>query len=149
MTMISDGVKAKESAVPVLDIAEVARALLESTAYGLAHIARELDARGVPTRRLVVGGSPARSELWCEIKAAVLEVPVEVSSYPELAAYGAGLAAGAAVGWWPAPGEGRAGDWPRPAVRVVAPEPSEVYRDGYARFVELGDEAVDRLARGC
>jgi sugar (pentulose or hexulose) kinase len=126
--------------------AEVARALLESTAYGLAHIARELDARGVPTRRVVIGGSPARSALWCEIKAAVLEVPVEVSSYPDLAAFGAALAAGAAVGWWPAPGAGSAGDWPRPDVRVVAPEPGEVYRDGYLRFVELGDDAVRRLA---
>jgi xylulokinase len=125
--------------------AEVARALLESTAYGLAHIARELADHGVPTRTLVVGGSPARSRLWCEIKASVLEVPVEVSSYPELASYGAALAAGAAAGWWPAPGAGRAGDWPRPDVRVIPPEPRDVYREGYRRFVELGDAAVRRL----
>jgi sugar (pentulose or hexulose) kinase len=126
--------------------AEVARALLESTAYGLAHIARELAAAGVPTNALVVGGQPARSALWCAIKAAVLEVPLEVPEHPELAAYGSALAAGAAVGWWPAPGAGRSGDWPRPKVRVVAPEPDAVYRAGYERFVELGDEAVRRLA---
>jgi xylulokinase len=125
--------------------AEVARALLESTAYGLAHIACELAGHGVPTRALVVGGSPARSQLWCEIKASVLDVPVEVSSYPELASYGAALAAGSAAGWWPAPGAGRAGDWPRPDVRVIPPEPRDVYRDGYRRFVELGDAAVRRL----
>jgi xylulokinase len=125
--------------------AEVARALLEGTAYGLAHIARELEARGVSTRTLVVGGSPARSQLWCEIKASVLGVPVEVSTYPELASYGAALAAGAAAGWWSAPGAGRAGDWPRPEVRVIFPEPCDAYRVGYRRFVELGDAAVRRL----
>jgi sugar (pentulose or hexulose) kinase len=127
--------------------ADVARALLESTAYGLAHIARELEARGVHTSTLVVGGSPARSTLWCEIKAAVLEVPVEVTSYPELASYGAALAAGAALGWWPAPGQGGAGDWPRPGIRVITPLPDAVYRDRYRQFVELGDDAVRRLAR--
>lgn len=127
--------------------AEVMRALLEGAAYGIAHIARELAARGAPTRVLVVGGSPARSPLWCAIKASVLEVPVEVPEQPELAAYGAALAAGAAVGWWPAPGEGAAGDWPRPRMTVIDPEPLPVYRVGYARFVELGDEAVRRLAR--
>jgi xylulokinase len=125
--------------------AEIARALLESTAYGLAHIARELDARGVPTRVLVAGGTPSTSALWCEIKASVLEVPVEVSAYPELAAYGAALAAGAAIAWWPPPGAGVAGDWPRPAMRVVEPHPNAVYRDGYRRFVALGDATVDRL----
>jgi sugar (pentulose or hexulose) kinase len=95
----------------------------------------------------VVGGSPARSPLWCAIKSSVLEVPVEVPAHPELAAYGAALAAGAALGWWPAPGAGRAGDWPRPATHVVEPEPCDAYRTGYRRFVELGDEAVARLAR--
>ncbi len=77
----------------------------------------------------------------------MLEVPVEVPEHPELAAYGAALAAGAAVGWWPKPGAGTAGDWPRPPTRVVDPEPCGEYRIGYERFIELGDEAVRRLAR--
>jgi xylulokinase len=127
--------------------ADVARALLESTAYGLAHIAHELADQGVVTRRVVVGGSPARSALWSQIKASVLEVPVEVPEHTELAAYGAALAAGAAAGWWPRPGAGNAGDWPRPATRVIEPEPSDTYRAGYQQFVELGDEAMARLAR--
>jgi xylulokinase len=126
---------------------DVTRALLEGAAYGLAHIAHELEARGVATTRLVVGGSPARSPLWCTIKSSVLEVPVEVPAHPELAAYGAALAAGAALGWWPTPGNGSAGDWPRPATHVVEPDPCDAYRTGYRRFVELGDEAVARLGR--
>ena len=125
---------------------EVMRALLEAAAYGLAHIARELDAQGIRTDVLAVGGSPARSPLWCEIKAAVLGVPVEVPEFPELASYGAALAAGAALGWWPRPGEGAAGDWPRPSVTVVEPTEQPEYQVGYERFVALGDEAVRRLA---
>lgn len=127
--------------------AEVMRALLEGAAYGLAHIAHELAAQGVATDVVVVGGSPARSPLWCAIKAAILQRIVEVPDQPELAAYGAALAAGAALDWWPKPGAGHAGDWPRPRVRVIEPEPNEVYRAGYRRFVEMGDEAVRRLAR--
>jgi xylulokinase len=124
---------------------EVTRALLEATAYGLAHIAHELAGHGVELRRLVCGGTPARSRLWCSIKAAVLEVPVEVPAYPSLTAYGAALAAGAALGWWPAPGAGRPGDWPRPTAEVIEPEADPVYCDGYARFVALGDRAQEAI----
>lgn len=125
---------------------EVTRALLEGTAYGLAHIAATLAADGVALDRLVVAGRPATSRLWCAIKAAVLGVPVEVPRDPQLSAFGAALAAGAALGWWPAPGAGTSGSWPRPVVDVVEPEPCDGYRAGFAEFVALGDAAVERLA---
>src|SRR3546814_12400189 len=83
--------------------AELARAVLEGTAYGLAHIAEELRGEGVAIDVVACGGSPARSRLWCEIKAAVLGVPVEMPEEPDLAAYGACLAAGAGAGWRPGP----------------------------------------------
>lgn len=123
---------------------EVTRALLEATAYGLAHIVGDLAGSGVRFDVLVVGGAPARSRLWATIKASVLEVPVEVPEYPELTAYGAALAAGAAVGWWPAPGEGAPGGWPRPPGTRLDPEPQPAYRDGFRRFLALGDEAARR-----
>ena len=123
---------------------ELARAVLEASAYGLAHIAAGLRDAGVAIDVVVCGGSPARSRLWCGIKAAVLEVPVEVPSEPDLAAYGAALGAGAGIGWWPAPGRGESGSWPRPAMERIEPEPSPAYRDGYRRFVELGDEQEAR-----
>ena len=50
---------------------------------------------------------PRRSRVWNEIKASVLGVPVVVPDFTELAAVGAAFAAGAAIGWWPAPGRGR------------------------------------------
>jgi xylulokinase len=122
--------------------AEVARAVLEAAAYGLRHIAGSLP---VPLEVLVCAGSPARSPLWCAIKASVLEVPVEVPAQTDLAAYGAALAAGAGVGWWPRPGEGHGGAWPRPPVTVVDPVPDAAYAAAYRRFVDLGDAAERRL----
>jgi len=127
--------------------AELARAVLEGTAYGLRHIARDLDDQGVPTDVVVCSGSPATSRLWCSIKASVLGIPVEVPEEPDLTAYGAALAAGAGAGWWPAPGVDPAAAWPRPAVEVIEPEPCDAYRLGFERFVELGDAATERLRR--
>lgn len=123
----------------------IARAVLEGTAYGLAHVAAQLRGMGAAPEVVVCAGSPARSRLWCAIKAAVLEVPVEVPVESDLAAYGAALAAGAGAGWWPRPGDGTPGQWPSPAVTVIEPEPRPEYREGYLRFVSLGDEAVRRL----
>lgn len=127
---------------------EITRALLEGAAFGLKHIAATLGDQGVELDVLVCGGSPARSALWSWIKAAVLEVPVLLPEHPELAARGAGLAAGAAVGWWPQPATAGPGAWPFPKCRVVDPEPQAVYRDGYNTFLALGDAAVDRLRDG-
>jgi xylulokinase len=128
--------------------AEMARAVLEGTAYGLGHIAAVLRRSNVAIDTVVCAGSPSRSRLWCEIKAAVLEVPVEVPVDADLAAYGAALAAGAGVGWWPKPTTGRPGDWPRPAMERVDAEPSAEYREGLQRFIALGDEAERRGGSG-
>jgi len=129
------------------DAGVVTRALLESTAYGLGHIARDLAEQGVTMDRVVCSGGPSRSRVWTSIKAAVLEVPIEVPGCDEMAAYGAALGAGAALDWWPRPGEGRSGDWPMPAVTTIEPEPLDVYREGLDRFIALGDEAAARFRR--
>jgi len=128
------------------DVGVITRALLESTAYGLAHISQGLAAQDVVLDRLVCSGGPARSTVWTSIKAAVLEAPIDVPACDEMAAYGAALGAGAALGWWPRPGEGSADSWPVPEMTTIEPEPLEVYRDGLARFIKLGDEAVARIS---
>ena len=126
----------------------VARAVLEASAYGLAHIARDLARHGITMNRMVSSGAPSRSSLWVSIKASVLGVPVDVPSCPEMAAYGAALAAGSAVGWWPRPGEGEAGDWPAPAFTTFEPATVTAYEEGLDRFIALGDEAARRLRQG-
>lgn len=124
----------------------VTRALLESAAYGLAHIARNLRAQGITLERVVCSGTTSRSRLWTEIKAAVLEVPIDVPDCEQMASYGAALTAGAGIGWWPRPGEGAPGSWPQSEVTTIAPEPLEVYRTNIDKFIALGDAAVARLA---
>ena len=127
------------------DAAQIMRALLEGCAFGLRHIAESVAAEGAVLDQLVVAGSPSRSGRWNQIKADVLGVPVEVPSYPELAAYGAAIAGGAGVGWWPRPMEGKAGDWPGPQRTVIEPRPVPQYDDAYRRWVALGDAAVARV----
>ena len=126
---------------------QLARAVLEATAYGLAHVAENLAAGGVALTTLVAAGAPARSPLWNLIKASVLEVPVEVPEETDLAAYGAALAAGAGAGWWPGPGGTATHSWPRPAVTIVDPEPQAAYHEGYQRFLELGTTSAARSER--
>lgn len=123
----------------------VTRALLEASAYGLAHIARSLAGQGVTLTRVVCSGGPSRSRLWTAIKAAVLEVPCDVPGCEQMASYGAALAAGAGIGWWPRPGEGAPGAWPQPEMTTIAPEPLAVYRDNVDTFIALGDAAEARI----
>jgi xylulokinase len=123
----------------------ITRALLESAAYGLGHIARNLARQGVTLDRVVCSGATSRSRLWTSIKAAVLEVPFDVPECEQMASYGAALTAGAGIDWWPRPGAGAPGAWPIPTMTTMEPEPLEVYRQGLARFIELGDEAEARL----
>ena len=74
----------------------------------------------------------------------MLEVPIDVPASKHMAAYGAALGAGSALGWWPRPGEGMPGDWPMPAMTTIEPEPLGVYRDGLDRFIALGAEQAHR-----
>lgn len=127
-------------------VADLARAVLEGTAYGLAHIVRMLQAAGAPVDSMVCSGSPARSALWCQVKASVLEVPVDVPAESDLAAYGAALGAGAGAGWWPVPGDGDSGAWPRPRMQRIEPRVCPAYREGLQRFIALGDAAEARIA---
>ncbi len=124
---------------------EISRAVLESTAYGLAHIAENLAAGGYELQTLACGGSPALSRLWCEIKASVLGVEVLVPEKPDYsAAYGSALASGAGLDWWPKPGV-EYGAWPMPAMQTILPTHDPAYEHSYQRFIEFGNSAVARL----
>ena len=127
-------------------VAEIARAVLEAAGYGLRHIHEDLQASGVDMDVMCCGGSPALSRLWCSIKASVLEVAVDMPERPEqLSAHGCALAAGAALEWWDGVGAATMHSWPLARMTRIEPSPDVAYRDGYERFVALGDAAVSRL----
>ncbi len=85
------------------DRGALVRAVLEGVAFGLRgslDLVRSLG--GAPEVGRVSGGG-ARSRLWLQICASVLELPLERVAVDEGAAYGAALLGGVAAGHWPDP----------------------------------------------
>lgn len=57
---------------------EIARSILEGTAYALRHVRDEAKILGAEVRSIRASGGGAQNELWLEIKASVLNIPVLV-----------------------------------------------------------------------
>ncbi|HXR13438.1 MAG TPA: FGGY-family carbohydrate kinase, partial [Solirubrobacteraceae bacterium] len=80
------------------DRGALVRAVLEGVAFGLRDCLDLLDAAGgAPTNARVSGGG-SRGDLWLEILAATLELPLERTLIDAGAAYGAALLGGIAAG---------------------------------------------------
>jgi xylulokinase len=119
------------------DRGALVRAVLEGVAYGLRDSLELLRAVGVQPSVGRVSGGGARSELWRQIVASVLDLPLETTRAEEGAAYGAALLGGCAAGTFAGPVEAA-----ERCVRVearVEPEPAAVaaYADGYERYRAL------------
>ena len=76
------------------------RAVMEGVAFGLLDSLELLRETGSSVELGRVSGGGARSRLWLEITASVLELPLERVAVDEGAAYGAALLAGVASGAW-------------------------------------------------
>ena len=119
------------------DRGALVRAVLEGVAYGLRDSLEILRALGC---RLDVGrasGGGARSDLWLEIAASVLGLPLERTAAEEGAAYGAAILGGVAGGVFADVHEAVAA-----CVRVrdtIEPNPAwePVYAEGYDRYRTL------------
>jgi xylulokinase len=119
------------------DRGALVRALLEGVAYGLRDSLEVLRSLGC---RIEVGrasGGGARSDLWLEIVASVLGLPLERTEVEEGAAYGAALLGGVAGGVFADVREAV-----EACVRVrdaIEPDPDweESYADGYRRYRSL------------
>jgi xylulokinase len=119
------------------DRGALVRAVLEGVAYGLRDSLELLRAIGVDARVGRVSGGGARSELWLEIVASVLGLPLERTVAEEGAAYGAALLAGIHHGTFPNAHEAVAS-----CVRVrdrIEPNPAwkQIYARGYEHFRQL------------
>jgi sugar (pentulose or hexulose) kinase len=117
--------------------ADLVRAILEGTAYGLAHNLEELGRLGLRPEVLRCVGGGARGETWTQIKADVTGLPVEVPQDARGAPVGAALVAAAGVGLVDDLATAvrmREGD-----ARRVVPDPArhETYRDYYAAYRAL------------
>jgi xylulokinase len=116
------------------DRGALARAVLEGVAFGLRDaldLVEELGGRPAVGR---ASGGGGRSELWLQIVASALELPLEVTVVDEGAAYGAALLGGVAAGVWDDPRDAVAGCVK--VTRVVEPRAEwvEPYREARERF---------------
>jgi xylulokinase len=119
------------------DRGALVRAVLEGVAFGLRDCLDLLAELGVRPALGRVSGGGARSDLWLQILASVLELPLERVAVDEGAAFGAALLGGVAAGVWP--------DVHAAVAATVAPQPPvaplaewvEVYRERLARYRSL------------
>ena len=119
------------------DTGALARAVLEGVAFGLRDSLDLLSELGSDLEVARVSGGGARSELWLQIVASVLELPLERVAVDEGAAFGAAILAGVAAGLWDdVPAATAATVRVRDTVEPVA-EWVEVYREGRERFRAL------------
>ena len=108
------------------------RAVMEGVAYGLRASFELLAARGLPDREVRITGGGARSRLFCEIVASVLERDVVRLAADEGPAFGAAMLAASGVGGTPLPE--LAARWVRVADVVAADRASApIHREGLAR----------------
>ena len=115
------------------DRGALVRAVLEGVAFALRDALDLVGADpGVVGR---VSGGGARSELWLQILASVLEIELERPAADEGAAFGAALLGGVAAGVWADAGEAVAAAV-RPAGSRIAPVASwvPVYREALHRY---------------
>jgi xylulokinase len=119
------------------DRGALVRAVLEGVAYGLRD-SLDLIAELPGALELArVSGGGAHSELWLQIVASALEVPLERVAVDEGAAFGAALLGGVAASVWPDVREAVAATV-RPRGRVdPVPEWVEVYRTQRQRYRDL------------
>ncbi len=119
------------------DRGALVRAVLEGVSYGLRDSLELIRGLGVAPARARVSGGGARSRLWLEIAASVLNLPLERTAVEEGSAYGAALLAGVAEGAF-----ADAREAVDACVRVHETiEPNAAwassYEEGYARFRAL------------
>jgi xylulokinase len=81
--------------------AEVARAVLEGVTAGLAHAVRAFRRTGTAADELLLVGGAAQSEVWGQLLADWLELPIARPSVAEAAARGAAIQAAHVVGGAP------------------------------------------------
>jgi xylulokinase len=122
--------------------AHFVRAIMESVAYMLKKNLDCIEQLGIGVREIRSLGGGARSDLWLQIKADVLQKPVTAVEVEEAACLGAALMAATAVGAFSSLEAGAAR-----MVRLrptIQPDPGQraVYQQGYAQYLEL----YDRLA---
>jgi xylulokinase len=115
------------------------RAVLEGVAFALRRVVGTMRAAGGRLERLMASGGGARTRLWLQIKASMLDTPVLVPAEPECGVIGCAALARTALGDFPSP-EAAADALVR-FQEEIGPDPA--WRDRYDAMAPL----YDRLYR--
>ena len=115
----------------------IARAIMEACACMLQECLEPLVERSLPIQTIRSLGGAARNDLWLQMKADLLGVPVERPACSDAASVGAAALAAAGIGQYASVSE-VADAWYRPA-QVFEPDRSryDIYREIYARYLTL------------
>jgi xylulokinase len=120
-------------------VGALARSAMEGVAYEVRACLRLLERMGIAVREVAAVGGGARSALWCQIFADVLDRPIGVPRQTDAASLGAGLIAAAAIGRIPALPSAARGANPVAATYRPARPAARAYRDlssAYDRLYE-------------
>jgi FGGY-family pentulose kinase len=79
----------------------ILRSIYEATAFGTRHILEDLSNHGFAVHRLFAGGGGAKSRLWLQIHADVLNQPIHLPRESEACALGSALVAAVHSGHYP------------------------------------------------
>jgi xylulokinase len=118
-------------------LAHMARSVLEGCACAMRDVVERLAGLGVDTSQLLLLGGGAKSRVWAQIRADLVQRPAQISPVADSSPVGAGLLAAVAAGMAPSLDEA--------AGRIAAPlatvEPDNakraVYDDAHGRYCRL------------
>jgi glycerol kinase len=127
-------------------VADLARATLEGVAFQVADLIEAMDADlGTPLTDIRVDGGMARSDLFLQSQADLLNLPIHRSPNTESTALGAALLAGIGAGLWADPAA--AIELLQSGGRTFQPARDQAWRDQAQRRWRRAVESVIRLCR--
>jgi len=123
--------------------AHIARAIMESCVCLLQDLLEPIRAHNIEVSSVRTLGGAARSDLWLQMKADLLGIPVERPACSEAASLGAAILAATGIGQFESIAEA-ADSWYR-TDRVFEPQTGmyEVYREVYARYLDIYQRLYD------
>lgn len=117
--------------------ADIVRAIMEGAAYGLRHNVEAAAAGGFDPHTLACVGGGARSAVWNQIKADILQRPIVLPAASSGAAMGDAIVAAAAAGLYPSVEDAVAHMVTEGATYHPRPEYAALYDELYAIYRDL------------
>jgi xylulokinase len=123
------------------------RAILESVAFMLKRNLDLVEELGIPAKAVTSMGGGARSPLWLQIKADVLQKPIQTFQVEEAACLGAAILGAVAAGAYPTIKDAVA-HMVQPK-DTIQPDPAHIatYTRAYGRYVELYERLLPMFSR--